>query len=272
MLKAVNPDLVITFPKDTHQWIRSGWDKITPGNAVLALEYAGYNLQYGWQSNVHVAESILQFAMEHGNKSREMALSCPFTREEVINRFIEVHLKAELVKVAGLPKSAYKNNNDKTNNDKTNGYCVALITNTKLKVYQIEMMWSYTSEYPFFKEDMLNVLRANRCIERLPDYIFEELLKSAKKFSEDNNDYYYGSDQVVRVFKEAMKRGYLIKSKPETVKVPSEARPLLKELPPVAGDQLVKPVAVVTTPTAPVPATILRPIMLKPMIPGKVYQ
>lgn len=273
MLRAVNPDLHISCPKETARWARNNWNKITPGNATLLLECNDYNNAYSWGADIPASEAILQFAVEQGKDSRCTALSCEFTRQEVLNRFIEGELTIQLERIASLPSSAYRDRNDHTN-----AYAQALINNKKLKIYQIQMLWSLGEKYKSFGKDLCNLIRGSSMkLDTLPDYIFEGLFKATLKFSEDANDYYYGSDRVVKVFEEAMRRGYIVRSKPPVTVVREEMRPILKELPPIAGDQLVKPVVApaVTPAVVAVQAPVMpfRPIMvLRPMVPGKVYR
>lgn len=207
MMEVVSPDFTIKLPQSTIQWLHSNWDKITPENAALCMDYEGY-VSYDWTTNIAAAEKVLTACVEKGKDACRRALSDKYTPSGVLSKYIDAVL---------LPQMASTDLKRSTRYATSRLNLIALLDNKSLQTSQLERIWEGTPKEA--KSVVLGDFCDGSNLDIVPDYIFQKMISRTVKNPTEILSY-----RAIDIYVEAINRGSLKIVKPTKVTVPSSKK------------------------------------------------
>lgn len=225
MLKTVSPEFKIVLPEPTVQWVKNHWREISPENVALCMEHAEYSLDFDWAVDVTASEKVLDACIAHFDKVVPKALRNGHTKEETITKFIETVLTEKASK-HGTLKEEQKRRHYGEDPDRFLECVTGCLNNQKLKTYQLEMLWKLIKPetYEIFLTDFIEASR----LDITPDYILLKFYEARV----NQDDGWRGGERSAAIFREAIRRGLLIKNDKAPVVIPPQPRPFKKEVVP----------------------------------------
>lgn len=222
MMMIINKDRIVEVPQDTRTWLYSNWDKITPENAVLCIEYSEKHLDYAWQNNPTAAQKVLDVMMTKKDMW-EVSIRNEHLKESVLLTFIEGPLRDMIIQ-DGLSELKRKDMYRLAGNAQV--YVSNIFRRSKVQTYQIELIYGYyVKSYPNIN-DIVFMMAEAAPLELIPDYIFEKMVPYFHK--PDPAVYRWNSSTVdVNVLQEAIRRGMLRASSPSSTVIFSQPKPTL---------------------------------------------
>lgn len=221
MMKIINKERIFEVPADTRSWLYSNWDKITPGNAVLCIEYTERHLEYQWANNPAASEKIMDVLINSVGH-RRTALKNPYLREESLVNFIEGKLRESIAEDAATEAkrpSAWARLSTAT----VHQWTTSILRSTLLKTYQLEAIFKmYEDNYS--KIEQISYIIADNVVHKvIPDYMFIRMLPL---FYVENSQRRWNTSHVdALLLREAINRGMLSSSVPAKVTVLSQPKP-----------------------------------------------
>ena len=258
MLQTVSPEFKIVLPQATVEWLHHHWSEITPENVALCEEHSDYRLRMDWDNHPDVATKVHEFILTSHGKNMTEYMESKHLRELFLTKFIEEELTPHITSLtAKIIKD--KQRTWRGEEIKALDWTPHILSNKSLKTYQLELVWkaiNQTDTMSFYSE----MFRLRPPLEIVPDYIFKTIFNVV--IEEPGTDSSYDSRNP-SIFREAMKRGMLVKTTPAIATIPSQPKPIPLTVVPVVP-------VVPVTPVSPA-AVVTPPKKLIPMLPGRLY-
>jgi len=245
MMMIINKERIVEVPPATQAWLYSNWNKITPENAVLCMEYSDKTLNYGWDSDPITSMKIMDILMTKDDHI-QTAIRNKHLREETMLSFIDGKYK-ELIEKDGAIEKKRSKDYSRYSMAKVHYWTGDILA--RAKTYQIELVYKlYTDNYDDLHQIHYMIADHTR-LESIPDYIFSKVVPTFYK--EDSSRRYDSGRIEAACFREAMRRQMLTTFTPVRTTVPSQPRPTTFTAPVVPG------VGAFTPPLPPTPMTTI---------------